>query len=332
VNQLTFSIVVETENLASGDFTDLIACLESLKKQARPITEAHSVIILDAGRVDPEKTKSLTDRYPWVQFHLHKEPVHYYKAKMEGAKLTDADIVLFADSDMVYETNWLGDMLEPFERDDSTTMVAGSTRVRLAGPYTLMMALFWMIRVQPNKPSMAPAGGFYGNNFAIRRGWFDQYPIPHELPLYRRHVAVYVCMLHEAGISITSQHTARGYHRPPDSLKEWCMRMLVLGHDMTMISSAKTVPGEFRPQWNVPSRWILTGSLLKGLRARCAQAWRGWKQLRKDDPRIIRWLPGMIPIALVGLLLQTAGGLITVAKPGAMLRWMNFFENPDKAS
>jgi|GEM_PF-2530816 hypothetical protein len=332
MNALTFSIVIETENLASGDFTDLMACLESLEKQKRPITDAHSVLILDAGRVDPEKTKPLTERFPWVQFHLHAEPVHYYKAKMEGAKLTDADIVLFADSDMVYEPNWLGDMVEPFERDGSVKITCGSTRVRLTGPYTLMMSLFWMIRTQPNKPSMAPAGGMYGNNFAVRKGWFDQYPIPHALPLYRRHIAVYVQMLHESGIKITSQHTARGYHRPPDSLKEWTMRMLVLGHDMAMIAAVQIIPGDVRPSWHVPSRWMLLRSLLKGLRARCSQAWRGWKQLRLENPSVIRWLPGMIPIAFAGLILQTVGGIITLVKPGAMLAWMNHFENPDGVS
>ena len=49
---LTYSVVVETENLANGELCDLEACLDSILAQRVPVPPA-ALVVVNSGQVAP---------------------------------------------------------------------------------------------------------------------------------------------------------------------------------------------------------------------------------------------------------------------------------------
>lgn len=323
----SFSIVIETENLATGDFDDLRACLDSLSHQDIPIERAREVIVLDAGHVDADQLDVLTDRYPWVQFHIHPEPLTYYQSKLLAPRLVTGDVVVLADSDMVYEPAWLGSLLAAFGHDPRIRLVGGVTRVQPGGVYRLAMSLAWMLPMRRTRGDVSDTAGFFANNVALRRDLFDRVPFPHERPLYRRQSEVYAQMLRDNGIRLVRQHAARGYHRPPERVGEWVMRMLVLGNDMAYISTLRKDSANVERYDFQPARWNMALSLVGSLRKRIRQVNHGILIFAKEAPAQLLRLPLALPMVAVCLALQLTGGLITLMKPGIVLHWTRHFED-----
>jgi glycosyltransferase involved in cell wall biosynthesis len=142
----TFSIVVETENLANGELSDLESCLASIVAQDLQTHRPNEVILVDSGQIDAGILDDIRARYPWIRVHVSSTPLHYYDAKMLGAQLATGELIAFADSDMVYEKGWLRGQLALFERQE-VDFVSGETRVEISGPYTFSVATTWLFPV-----------------------------------------------------------------------------------------------------------------------------------------------------------------------------------------
>jgi glycosyltransferase involved in cell wall biosynthesis len=153
----SFSIVLETENLANADLEGLTNALSSLVQQDCSPEQAKEVILIDSGDAPPTLLEQLSDRYPWIKIHPAPPSTGYYKAKMLGAELATGEIVVYADSDCLYEPHWLRTILTSFADHPERQIVAGETTTRGWGPYgTAMATIFAQV---PDSCRVAPLPG-----------------------------------------------------------------------------------------------------------------------------------------------------------------------------
>ena len=133
----TFSVVVETENLAVEGPEALQRCLDSLMQGAVDLTRAREVVVTDSGDLDPDGEERIRSRFPFLRILPLPADTGYYEAKMRGADATSGEVVVFCDSDLTVEPGWVDAMLRPFRDRPDIGLVAGETSLTVTGPYTL---------------------------------------------------------------------------------------------------------------------------------------------------------------------------------------------------
>lgn len=312
----TFSIVLETENLANADLAGLVNSLASLVNQDVPPTEAREVLLIDSGDAPPALLQQLCDRYTWIQIHSAPPSTGYYKAKMLGASLATGEIVVYADSDCIYEPHWLHTILTSFSHHPERQVVAGETTTRGRGPYGTAMALTYIFPQYSGQTELTPTSQYFLNNVAFRRDFLLQNPIPAELPLYRGNCVVHVEQLKRDGYTIWLNPNARATHAPPDGLSHFFWRFLLIGHDYYWQKVLIQPDRRPYPTADAAERDPTVsgmGEKLKVGRDRMAR-------LLLNNPRHALYFPFAVPIMLAAVMLIAAGYWITRLKPDYLLK------------
>src|ERR1043166_8655881 len=93
----TFSLIIETENLANADLGGLSLALASLERQQVPPSAASEGLIVDSGDLSVERPAELRRRHSWLTEHRAPAAVSYYQAKMLAAGLATGEIIVFCD-------------------------------------------------------------------------------------------------------------------------------------------------------------------------------------------------------------------------------------------
>ncbi len=302
----SFSIVLETENLANADIKGLIDAIAALAQQSLPPTAANEVLLIDSGDTPPDLLAQLCHQYPWINVHHAPVSTRYYKAKMLGAELATGAIVVYYDCDCVYEFDWLQTMLSSFTRSD-IQLVAGETTTRSVGIYGTAMALVYIFPQYSGRENLTPVNQYFLNNVAFRREFLLQHPIPFELPLYRGHCAIHAQELRQQGYTIWSQPKARATHAPPNGLSHFFWRFLLIGHDYYWQKKLLkgTVSGD-------PTMSGMTGKMqVFGDRV---------GKMIANNPRHVIFFPLAMPIAIASAILIYSGYLITSFSPHYLLK------------
>lgn len=229
-NLPSFSIVVETENLATADLQGLIAAIDCLADQDPAPTAANEVLLIDSGDIPLQVKTQLQTQYPWLRIHQAPSGITYYGAKMLGAEIATGEILVYYDSDCIYEPCWLRTMLESFSRRD-IQVVAGETCTRGIGIYGTAMALAYIFPQYSGQTQLQPGSQYYLNNVAFRREFLLRHPIPTELPLYRGNCVIHAKQLTRDGVTIWRQPQARATHAPPNGWSHFYWRFLLIGYD-----------------------------------------------------------------------------------------------------
>lgn len=125
----SFSIILETENLAQADLQGLLRSLACLNAQVPAPSTANEVWLIDSGDTPKGLLQQLCQQYPWLQCWSAPPGTEYYDAKMLGARQATGEVVVFYDSDCTYESHWLYQILCVFQRP-GIEVVAGETRTR----------------------------------------------------------------------------------------------------------------------------------------------------------------------------------------------------------
>ena len=238
----SFSIVIETANLATADPRRLRASLDSIASQDPSPAQAREVILLDCGEAPRELLDNLQTRYPWLVVQRVSAGTDYGDQKALAVSQGSGEIVVFADSDCLYEPRWLAALLEAFAARSDVNVLAGETAVLIAGPFTLAMALVFFFPRFSYQADVAPARGFYGNNVAFRRDVFAVCPFPSGLPIYRGQNVIYSRILRRAGVPIWRQPHARSEHSPPEGVGSAILRFFLTGRDTPRL--ARLLPTE----------------------------------------------------------------------------------------
>lgn len=313
----SFSLVLETENLANAAIDGLAKSLDSLLEQSVSPTAANEVLIIDSGYVPGALLDQLRSRYPWLKVHQPPHSVSYYKAKMLGAALATGQVIVYCDSDCIYEPDWLLNLLIPFAQVDEIQIVAGETTTQGWGPYGTAMALTYIFPQFSKAKALAPTAQYFLNNVAFRRDFLLQQPIPIDLPLYRGNCVIHALGLRQQGYTIWQQPNARATHAPPSSLSHFFWRFLLIGHDyywQNQLAAARNLD-QLQAQTTLDDR-----APTAGFRGKLAIFNDRIRKMIQHDRRHLLYFPLALPIMLASVMLITAGYSITAFRSDYLLK------------
>ncbi len=307
----SFSLILETENLETADIKGLQTSIASLAQQ-EAIVQANEVLLIDSGNTPPELLLQLQEIYPWLTVKTAPIDTEYYASKMLGVEWTTGDILVYYDSDCIYDRNWLTFLLGSFD-DSRVQVVGGETTTDGVGFYGTAMALCYIFPQYSGLAGLIPAKQYFLNNVAFRRSVLETIPIPTELPLYRGNCVLHAQKLQVAGYVIWRQPKARSLHAPPNGFRHWMERFLLIGHDwywQQRLKDSSLAEGPPAPNSGGDSDdpTISNQSKLTIGFDRIA------KMIRRDR-RHAFYLPFCLPIVLVSVLLIAIGYQITKRHP-----------------
>jgi hypothetical protein len=310
--QPSFSIVVETANLRTARHQRLIESLDSLANQVPSPAQAREVVVLDSGEAPPELIATLRSRYPWISICQLPPETDYGDQKSLAASVASGEVVVFVDSDCLYQPGHLASFLNGFASRPDVEVLAGETAVTITGPFSLAMALVFFFPRFSYATEVAPSRGFYGNNVAFRRDVLLRCPFPSGLPIYRGQNVVYSRHLHAAGIRIWRQPRARSDHSLPESMWIAIRRFFWTGQDTCRLARLRLASdspaqasfiGDFEPYEREGGR---VRKVLGRLRA-----------IARQQPLMLLLLPVALPVALVCVASFFAGIAAESLRPAA---------------
>lgn len=304
-----FSMVLETENLETADLEGIIRSIASLEHQAISPKQAQEVWLIESGDLPPDLLKQLLNQFPWIKTYTAPAEMTYYEAKMLGAKLATGEIIVYFDSDCIYQTNWLKNILAPFAEHPEIQIVAGETTTRGDDPYGTAMALIYIFPPFSNQTQLSKTPQYFLNNVAFRRELLLQYPIPTEIELYRGNCVIHAQSLQNTGYPIWKQPLAKATHAPPEGLSHFFWRFLLIGYDYYW---QKQVLSDDKFQKNIDATVFGTSGKLQAFTERVKAI--------QSNPRHLRNLPLAIPIVFAALMLILIGYLITLINDNYLLR------------
>jgi glycosyltransferase involved in cell wall biosynthesis len=321
----SFSIVVETENLATADLQGLLDAIDCLAAQDPSPSQANEVLLIDSGDIPVAVKQQLQTQYPWLQIHQAPAGITYYGAKMLGAEMATGEVLVYYDSDCIYEPHWLRTMLGSFTND--IQVVAGETRTRGIGVYGTAMALAYIFPQYSGQRGLQKGSQYYLNNVAFRRSFLLANPIPIALPLYRGNCVIHAKQLTRDRITIWRQPEARATHAPPNGWSHFCWRFLLIGYDLywqrQVLRDLKLDVASVGQEAKDPTEAGIAGKL-KVLDDRVGK-------LIRSNPWHLFFMPLAIPVIFVAVMLIVVGYWMTVWQPRVLLEGFEGVETEEKS-
>lgn len=230
MNSPSFSIVYETENMSNVDLKHIYSSLDSLESQELSPKYASEFLLINSGHISVDTIEVICGRYNWITVRSFTG-IDYYQSKMIGASLVTGEIVVFADSDCVYDRYWLKSLLSTFSQHENTNIVAGETSTPIRNLYDLAIAIHYLFPRFSNLVAPYSVKGYAMNNVAFRRDFLLKNPISYNLPLYRASCYIHGFYIKEClGYEIIKNPLAKSIHEPPSvSFHIW--RYLLRGRD-----------------------------------------------------------------------------------------------------
>ncbi len=306
----TFSILIETENLARADDDELRLCLDSLAAQRVSLETADQVLLLCGSHVPAEVLASYRSRYPWLETLALAPGVEYYEAKTAGLEASSGDIVIFCDSDCAYSVDWLESILDLFANREDVAVIAGETVMPDATWLGATMQLCHMFPGRLTDEEPAPTRNYWANNVAFRRQALVRCPLPTDLRLYRGHCTLHARQLRDLEQLIVKHPKAQALHATPNGLSHVVWRFLMKGHDKAhqfWMHRGSTTPNlATRAAWSPFVLRETLSSIRHVLRERCRSRSR-------------RFLAAALPPALACHTLVVVGALTATVFPTALL-------------
>jgi hypothetical protein len=234
-----FDLVIEWENARLSELSLAQRMLQAVDGQVAALKLAYrptAWIVYDSDEIDPAViSEAIQQTLPppyerAIQFQLRgARGQGYYELKNFGASLCEGDVVVFLDSDVVPERNWLHLLLRTIA-DPSVQVVGGAAYIEPLSLYSKAFALFWFFPLRDERAGARSSRSFYANNVAFRRSVFVSHQYPN-LPNFRGQCYVLARSLISEGITIMRRCDARVVHPPPNGAKHFVLRALAHGHD-----------------------------------------------------------------------------------------------------
>jgi hypothetical protein len=230
----SFSIVIETDNLALVDLGELYSCLDSIVDQGDLIKQAVGVFVADGGVVPENILSGLRSRYPWLTVVHAEAGASYIELKLAGALKAGSEVIVFCDGDVHYEKGWLAALLDGFRSHPDADMIAGETTTLISGPYSLAFALTFNFPRLSQESDLAPSTIYWANNVAVKRELLLRIPLPDPAELYRGQNLVHTAQILRNSGKILRQPKAKSWHAvlPPSEIVQ---RYFRLGRDAAMV-------------------------------------------------------------------------------------------------
>ncbi len=214
----------------------------------------------------------------------------YYEKKGVAAKNTDADVILFADSDCSYSETWLDELLAPI-LEGRADLASGFTQAQPGNNYVEKVCeVAWFFpTVNARDPLRAKASNrFFANNFAVTRAAIDAVPLP-RIKASRSHGGYWVSKLREHSYRVEHVPGAIATHKQYDTWGDYFARAWLLGKDKDAAASMKRSGRAYRIKRAFGAYFELTVKYLRRFFVVAGS---------------IHSVPGLLPALLLGLAFQ----------------------------
>jgi glycosyltransferase involved in cell wall biosynthesis len=315
-----FSMILETENLESADRAGLIAALGSILAQDLSPWTAEEVILIDSGDVPEALQRLIAEEFPWIKVHSAPDSIGYYGAKMLGASLATGEVIVYCDSDCLYEPHWLRTLLQTFVGRPEVAIVAGETTTQGYGPYGTAMAITYIFPQYSGETAIVPTRQYYLNNVAFRRSVLLEAPMPTDLPLYRGNCVIHARSLGDRGHTIWRQPQARALHAPPNGLGHFVWRFLLIGHDYYWQAQLRSDGAAVRGKGAGSGGAVLADGQVLAKTGNLMIFRSRLRRMLAHEPRHLWFLPLSLPMVLV------SAGLIAIGYWLTRLRLVNLLK------
>jgi glycosyltransferase involved in cell wall biosynthesis len=314
------SLIIEWDNARVSELARAREMYRVLLGQIGRLTEGRVVevfFLYDALEIDPAVIDRVINA-PGVALPdgvaLHvvgTAGLGYYELKNEGAKRAAGDIVVFLDSDVIPEPDWLERLLRSF-RNPGVQLVGGNSYIEPLSIYSRAFALTWFFPLRTEDGPLHTTSHFFANNLAGRREFLSRYPFPDQ-PRFRGQCTTLANTLAAEGIPLYSNPSARVAHPPPNGLSHFVRRALCEGHDLIVEERlrGKTAPVSLRRNMR---------RSYGALRAKAAQLRETIRTQRGRVGLSAVGAPFALGIALVYYTLRAVGEILTRIDPRIVRR------------
>jgi len=235
------SIVLEWETVNEGGLERAVLGLGEVRRQLAELgsqmrAPAELIVCYEQRHISEEKLYSIFERaagsWGWVcpvRFIPVPPGTHYYEKKNIGARASVNEIIVFLDTDLIPDPDWLHNLLAPFN-DWKVSVLLGATYLDHVSTYEMAVALFWIFSPATEGRGIQPLRRYSSNNLAFRRSIFLKFPFPTR-PTYRGQCGELGKTLLDVGIPICEHTDARATHPPPAGVLGFIHRAWSAGQD-----------------------------------------------------------------------------------------------------
>ncbi len=313
----TFSISIEWENARFAELHRTRRMLRALREQLialpPPPTPPQINLLYDREVIDGDMVRDVVEAeldpktLPATTRIVANQGLKYYQQKNFGARLSEGELTIFLDSDVIPEPGWLEAIIDSF-RAPEVGAVAGETYIEYDNFYSKAFALFWFFPLRDTADDLRPTDHFHANNSAFRSEIFAANPFP-ELPIFRGQCVALGQSLCAKGIGLYVQKRARVSHPVPVTFSYFFIRALHNGRDEVILANTLT-------RRNRPLLRQVYWSYRNGLVA-------SYRKIRARAKDVGLSAPGAVAAYLVAALyftVKAVGELITHFRPNLVQR------------
>jgi len=239
------TVIIEWENVRRSELERARRMLRTLKNQveeqrmAKPV----EVLILYDDEVIPGEgvqallAEVLGTNNKVLDVRVETAPgLHYYDLKNHGAQRASGDLLLFLDSDVIPESDWLQSLVAAAANED-VHVVGGDAFIEPDGLVAKAFSVFWFFNspeatVAPDKSSLQRRSQFFANNVLFDRETFLAHPFPKMPDGMTRGACLQLARnLEDAGIPVYRELRARVSHPAPNGWRHFFTRAMAQGRD-----------------------------------------------------------------------------------------------------
>jgi Glycosyl transferase family 2 len=242
------AIIVEWDNARLSEVDRAREMLRRLSHQASEVArdwngKVDLMLVVDPDEIPEDVPRSVLDecvdrdRWPGSVSLITAPGLSYYDQKNFGVKQTDAEFIVFIDSDVVPDDGWLKQICDAM-RDPSVDAVGGETYLSTDTLYDRLCAAFWNFDVRPDGKGLYETTNFYANNICFRGDVIRNNPFP-AAETFRGQCTTLAKSLRAKGIKLFRVRSATVSHPPPEGLRHFVFRAICQGHDTLLNSKNK---------------------------------------------------------------------------------------------
>lgn len=213
----------------------LIQKLEAFGESQNRKMELMIIFDEDVPKDDIEEDLTLSEAGPAdrVEIKLLCAPgTGYYDKKGLAPYFTEADLLIYADSDCAYVPDWLEQHITAIEVEGASVSSGYTQALAPANLIEEVCTYAWFFPSEDPRDRLhrKAKNRFFANNFAAKRSVLLDVPLP-RLDASRGHGGVWTKRLAERQVKLVKLPGARADHKQYDTVGDMFKRALILGRD-----------------------------------------------------------------------------------------------------
>ncbi|TDQ16452.1 glycosyl transferase family 2 [Algoriphagus boseongensis] len=237
---MDISIVLEWENAILSELDRTSQLLVQIFKQTSTRNESFELLVLhNENQVSGVFIKDFIDRCVSensleVNLPIHivdVQEAHYFQLKNQGVKLAKGEKIIFFDSDIVPEENWMEVILEVHSKFPKS-IISGYSYIDFSDWIGKAFSLSWFFPLPPEDSKLEKVELVFSNNYIAPRKVLLENPYPEMKEGVTRGADVILWeRLIKKGVELYKHSGARASHPAPNGLNHFFKRALAEGRD-----------------------------------------------------------------------------------------------------